>query len=128
MHRDQSTILVVDDDLVTRDALVRALRAARFRTMEAASGAEALECAGYVTAAVLDVHLPDMVSWNVCRGFRAIEATATLPIVHVTSGPADDDDRALSRRCGADGYFILPSESDLLIVALDSLIARGRDA
>ncbi|HVE52545.1 MAG TPA: response regulator, partial [Ramlibacter sp.] len=68
--RAEHSILVVDDNASTRYATARSLRAAGFNTLEAAAGAEALELVEYVSAVVLDVHLPDLMGFEVCRLLR----------------------------------------------------------
>ena len=55
IERADYCVLVVDDHEPSRYATARALRAAGFRTIEAAAGAEALELAEYASAVVLDV-------------------------------------------------------------------------
>jgi CheY-like chemotaxis protein len=70
MQRSNFTVLVVDDAEAGRYALSRSLRAEGFRTVEAARGAEALALAGSASAVVLDVHLPDIQSVEVCDRWR----------------------------------------------------------
>ena len=59
IDRSQYSVLVVDDNDANRYATARNLRAAGFNIVEAAAGAEALELGEFVSAVVLDVHLPD---------------------------------------------------------------------
>jgi DNA-binding response OmpR family regulator len=126
MQRDTTSILVVDDNHSARYAIARSLRSAGYKTMEASSGAEALEFADYVAAVVLDLHLPDLLGWEVCRLLRAKASTATLPIVHVTAKYLSEEDKAQSLACGADTYFAAPVDPQVLVSTLDGLIARGR--
>jgi DNA-binding response OmpR family regulator len=122
MQRAEFSVLVVDDNPATRYSLARTLRAAGYRTMEANSGAEALELAEYVQAMVLDVHLLDLHGWEVCRLLRARLSTATLPIIHVTARGASDEDRVASEASGANRFFPAPMAPGLLVEALDELI------
>jgi len=63
IDRSRHSVLVVDDNASTRYASSRSLRAAGFNIVEAAAGAEALELAEFVSAVVLDVHLPDLIGF-----------------------------------------------------------------
>ncbi len=88
IERSAHTVLVVDDNPVTRYSTARVVRAAGFQTMEAESGAQALQMAGEgISAVVLDVHLPDIDGFAVCRALRTREDTAQLPVMHLFGGP-----------------------------------------
>jgi CheY-like chemotaxis protein len=117
------SILVVDDHDANRYAIARALRAAGFRTVEAAAGAQALELAGYVSAVVLDVHLPDLHGLEVCRLLRSSPATANLPVVQISAVYLDEKDRLAAERAGADAYMTAPVDFAALAQKLHELIA-----
>jgi len=128
-QRSQHSILVVDDVEASRYAISRALRAAGFRTVEASAGAQALELAEYVSAVVLDVHLPDLHGFEVCRLLREKPATAGVPIVHVSAVYVTSEDIAGGQSVGADAYMVAPVDPDVLVEKLDDLIgAAGRAA
>jgi len=128
IERDQHKVLVVDDNPVTRYSTARVLRAAGFRTEEAGTGAQALELveAG-VSAVVLDVHMPDMDGFEVCAILRSQEATATLPVVHLSAEFMRDEDRVAGLNAGADAYLVHPVEPAVLVATLQALI-RARTA
>ena len=128
MDRSQHCILVVDDNEATRYALARTLRAAGFKTMEAGSGAKALELTEYVSAAVLDVHLPDLLGLEVCRLLRARPATASLPVVLISAVYVTEHDRAAAKRAGADVYMTAPIDHNELTATLLSLIEARESA
>ena len=89
-----ATILVVDDNPSKRYVTTRMLRAAGFNITEAASGHQALEMAAEgIDAMVLDVNLPDIDGFEVCRRLRARETTSHLPIIHLSATFVDDSDR-----------------------------------
>lgn len=123
--RAQYTILVVDDAPAARYAMARSLRAAGFTTREASSGAEALMLARSASAAVLDVHLPDIHGLEVCRLLRGNPATASIPIVHVSAIYVSEEDRAQGRGAGADAYLVAPVSPEELASALDKLLASS---
>lgn len=127
-RREQHTILVVDDSPGARYAVARLLRAAGFRTKAASTGAEALVLAASASAAVLDVHLPDIHGMEVCRLLRRNPATASLPIVHLSGIYVSEEDSERGRGAGADAYLIAPVSSEELAGTLDELLARAARA
>lgn len=117
------SVLVVDDHRAKRYALARGLRAAGFRTVEAAGGAEALDLAQYVSAVVLDVHLPDVHGLEVCRLLRANPSTAALPIVHVSAVYVSEQDQRAGQAAGADAYLTAPVTIETLVDTISGLVA-----
>ncbi|HEY0823591.1 MAG TPA: response regulator, partial [Ramlibacter sp.] len=128
IDRSVHTVLVVDDNPATRYSTGRVIRAAGFRTAEAGSGAEALDLVAQgVSAVVLDVHLPDIDGFEVCRIIRSNAATALLPVVHLSAAYIRDEDRVTGLNAGADGYLVHPVEPAVLVATLQALI-RARTA
>jgi len=121
-QRDDYSVLVVDDHEATRYGLSRALRASGYRTIEASAGAEALQLSEFASALVLDVHLPDLHGFEVCRLVRREPRTSELPIVHVSAVHRSMADRAASREAGADDFMITPVDFALLTQRLDTLL------
>ena len=123
IDRAVHTVLVVDDNPATRYSTGRVIRAAGFRTTEAGSGAEALALVAQgVSAVVLDVHLPDLDGFEVCRIIRAQPATALLPVVHLSAAYIRDEDRVTGLNAGADAYLVHPAEPAVLVATLQALI------
>ncbi len=128
IDRAQHTVLVVDDNPATRYSTARMVRAAGFLTAEAGSGGEALQrVAEGVSAVVLDVHLPDMSGFEVCRKLRAQVSTATLPVVHLSAEFTRNEDRVAGLDAGADAYLIHPVEPAVLVATVQALV-RARSA
>lgn len=120
------TVLVVDDNPVTRYATARMLRAAGFATQEAESGQQALLQAGAHTAAVvLDVNLPDIDGFEVCRRLRERPGTTTLPVVHLTAKFLQEQDKVKGLDAGANAYLTHPAEPAVLIATVAALIRAG---
>jgi CheY-like chemotaxis protein len=124
VKRDQCTVLVVDDNPANRYAIARGLRASGFRTLEASSGAEGLALSAMAAAVVLDVNLPDIHGFEVCRRLRATPATSQLPIVHVSAESVSDGDQRRAKSVGADSYLIDPVDPLVLALTLDELLQR----
>lgn len=126
MDRTQHSILVVDDKASSRYATARVLKAAGYNVVEAAAGAEALELVEFVSAVVLDVHLPDLLGFEVCRLLRNRPSTAKLPVVHLSAVYVKDEDRAAGLKSGADAYLVSPVDPAALVAQIDELIV-GRE-
>lgn len=128
IDRGTHTVLVVDDNPVTRYSTARIVRAAGFLTLEADSGMQALQLAGDgISAVVLDVHLPDIDGFQVCRTLRAREDTAQLPVMHLSAAHVHAEDRVTGLNAGADAYLTHPVEPAVLVGTLQALI-RARTA
>ncbi|VTU18473.1 Aerobic respiration control sensor protein ArcB [Variovorax sp. PBS-H4] len=128
IDRSLHTVLVVDDNPATRYATERVIRAAGFATLQAGTGTEALRLARQqVSAVVLDVHLPDLDGFQVCRELRALPATSTLPVVHLSATFVRAEDKVAGLNAGADAYLIHPVEPPILVATLQALI-RARMA
>jgi CheY-like chemotaxis protein len=126
LDRSNYTVLVVDDDPASQYDVSRGLRAAGFKTKDAVSGAECLELADKVCAVVLDVHLPDIHGFEICRLLRSNPSTALLPIVHVSAVFKGNDYRAHSREVGADAYLAGPILPAALASLLEGLLENPR--
>ena len=123
----EATILVVDDNASKRYVTVRMLRAAGFNISEAINGQQALEMAGDADAVVLDVNLPDIDGFEVCRRLRARETTSHLPVIHLSATFVDDSDRVHGLNIGADGYLTHPIEPHVLVATVRAFV-RARSA
>lgn len=123
IDRSHHTVLVVDDNPVTCYATSRSLRAAGFRTLEAGTGQSALDLSlGEISAVVLDVHLPDIGGFEVCRRIRERAATRSLPIVHLSAAFVADTDKVAGLDAGADAYLTHPAEPAMLVATIQALV------
>jgi PAS domain S-box-containing protein len=104
-----STILIVDDELFGRKTLGTLLHAAPYHLVFASSGEEALKQATLVTPdlILLDVMMPDMDGFEVCRHLRADPHLAEVPVIMVTA-LGDRDSRLLGIEAGADDLVSKP--------------------
>ena len=123
-------VLVVDDHVETRDVIRSILEGERsdsHEVIEAGNGADCLKAAerdGPFDLILLDVNLPDMDGYAVCRAIRCVDAE--VPIVFVT-GKSDLKDYAAGRDAGGDSYLVKPIARAALrsIVSLFTSIQRG---
>jgi PAS domain S-box-containing protein len=116
-------ILVVDDHDASRYATVRLLKAAGFAVAEAATGGQAIATAdGSISLVVLDVNLPDIDGFQVCRELRARPETAEVPVVYLSATFTNSSDRALGMQVGADGYLTHPADPVALVATVRALL------
>ncbi|MGA8709352.1 MAG: response regulator, partial [Steroidobacteraceae bacterium] len=121
-------VLVVDDNTSSLYATSRILRAAGFDVIEADSGGKALALADQVGLLVLDINLPDMDGFEVCRQLRARSSTAYLPIVHLSATFMDKEDMSQGLEAGADSYLTHPADPAVLVATVRALLfARQAD-
>ncbi len=123
-------VLVVDDHAPTRH-LVRSILAAEkdnsYEIVEAGNGAECLRAAdsqGPFDLILLDVNLPDVDGFSLCRAMRNVDGD--VPIVFVT-GLGELKDFAAGREAGGDSYIVKPIARQSLrsIVNLFTSVQRG---
>jgi PAS domain S-box-containing protein len=129
-------ILAVDDNAAALYATSRVLRSAGYEVIEAVTGAAALAAAPRADLVVLDVNLPDIDGFEVCRRLRANPETARLPVLHLSATFTNSSDFAQGFEAGADSYLTRPVEPPVLIATVRTLlfarqadtIRRGLDA
>ncbi len=121
------TILHVDDDEANRYAVTRSLVKAGFDVTEAADGATALaQLADHPDLVILDVRLPDINGFEVCRRIKADPATAAIPVLHLSASLVSGTAKAQGLDGGADGYLIRPVEPVELIATVNALLRTKR--
>jgi CheY-like chemotaxis protein len=122
-------VLVVDDHAPTRlliRSILEAEKTTKFETVEAATGMECLKAAdskGPFDLILLDINLPDMDGFEICKALRRVDKG--VPIVFVTA-KGDLSDYAAGRAAGGDSYLVKPIARAALrsIVGLFTNMAR----
>jgi CheY-like chemotaxis protein len=118
-------ILVVDDDGGHRYTARVLLEHEGFEVCEAATGTEALQAANAKPdVIVLDIHLPDLTGFDVCRRLKATPSTAGIPVVAVTASQPGAQERLEALAAGADGYLTRPLDPAVLLATLRTLVSR----
>jgi PAS domain S-box-containing protein len=118
-----ATILYVDDDQVVRQLVTPLFRRAGFVVREAGTGREALRLAAErPDLIILDVQLPDVSGFEVCRRIKAEPGTATIPVLHLSGEYISSEDRVQGLEGGADGYLVKPVAPEVLLASVRSLL------
>ncbi|MEY9929881.1 CheY-like chemotaxis protein [Catenulispora sp. GP43] len=127
---DPGHILVVEDNAANRYLLSQWLRRAGHTVAEAADGAEALDLlageGGLPEVAILDVVLPDMTGFELCRRIKAASPTADIPVVHVSAFAVTAADRTQGLHGGADAYLVGPVDSHELLATITAVLRYTR--
>jgi DNA-binding response OmpR family regulator len=119
-------LLVVDDDEAKRYVLVAWLRRAGHIITEAKTGQEALAMIGSAELVLLDVNLPDMSGFDVCRMIKSNPQTAAIPVIQVSATAVEVADRARGLTQGADAYLVEPTEPAELIATVTAALRYFR--
>ena len=120
-------ILVIEDDDIVARTIERSLRGSEFRVTLANSGVEGLKAARRrpPDLVILDIIMPGMDGYTVCREMRADPLLADVPILFLTA-KVKDEDKIVGFTAGADDYLIKPFNIDELILRLRAILRRAQ--
>ena len=124
----QPKILVVDDEPHIVEAIIYNLTQAGFRTLTAHDGARALELARreMPDLITLDVMLPDLDGWEVCRLLRQDSRTRRIPLI-MLSVKQDETDKIVGLELGADDYLTKPFSPKELVARVKAVLRRATE-
>src|SRR5689334_10626324 len=112
-------ILYAEDTEAQRYAVSHVLRRGGFEVLEARTGREALQLMERrPDLVVLDVKLPDISGYEVCRQIKNTEATARVPVLHLSAALVTAQARVAGLDGGADGYLVQPVDPEELIATI----------
>ena len=124
---ERGTLLVVDDDGVSRAVFAKALEARGHTVLLARDGAEALEIVERQVPdlVVLDVLMPGLDGYEVLQRLRAAAATREVPVLMISS---KDDVAGIVKavQLGADDFMFKPIDDVLLHLRVDACLERRR--
>ncbi len=123
MQLGRTVILNVDDTEAQRYAITRILENAGFIVWQAASGEEALQqVARRPDLVILDVNLPDISGFEVCRRIKQNPETALIPVLHQSAMYVDAHAKITALEGGADAYLVHPIEPGELLATVRALL------
>ncbi|WP_324728117.1 response regulator transcription factor [Lysinibacillus fusiformis] len=116
----QKTILIVEDEDILREIVKDYLLNEGYEVLEAADGKEALALfeEHEIHLIILDIMLPELDGWSICRRVRK---SSNVPIIMLTAR-VDEDDTLLGFELGADDYVTKPYSPPILLARVKRLI------
>ena len=124
-----TTILVVEDNEPSRDALSRRLERRGYRVLVAADGLEGVERAREYRPSIIlmDLGLPIIDGWEATRQLKADERTRDIPVValtgHALAGASEG-----ARKAGCDSFVTKPCLPDDLVVEVRRMLSLTKQA
>lgn len=122
-----SKILVVDDDQIYRELISLSLKAENLEVVEAADGMSAVKLFSETEPdiVVLDIMLPDMKGFDVCKEIRKM--SPTVPIIFLTA-LGDEDYQVIGYKAGGDDYITKPFRASVLTLKIRRMLERLSNA
>lgn len=118
-------VLVVDDDAMNRDLMLRRLKRRGYEAAPASNAKSAMEwiSSNRVDLVLLDVEMPDMNGIDVLKILRQTYSPAQLPIIMVT-GKASSDDVVEALAAGANDYVTKPIDFPVVLARIQTQLSR----
>ncbi len=122
---DKKKILVVDDELEFLEMLSMRLEANDYQVVTSLDGQEALDKARKEKPdlIILDLMLPKIDGYKVCRMLKFDEEYKNIPVILFTARTQESDIQ-LGREAGADAYLTKPFEPDILLAKIAGLLKK----
>jgi DNA-binding response OmpR family regulator len=124
---EPADILVIEDDEIVARTIERSLRGDEFNVTLSSSGVEGLKSARRhrPDLVILDIIMPGMDGYAVCREIRADPTLASTPVLFLTA-KIKDEDKIAGFNVGADDYLSKPFNIDELILRVRAVLRRTR--
>jgi CheY-like chemotaxis protein len=125
-----NTILVVEDDELSRDALTRRLERRGYRVVPAGDGHEAVELAQAAPPPdliLMDLGLPRLDGWTATRYLKTAPATQDIPII-IVSAHVTGADRQAALAAGGDDLDTKPLQFEGLVLKINELLKKRAQA
>jgi two-component system alkaline phosphatase synthesis response regulator PhoP len=122
-------VLIVEDESDVAELIRYNLVKDGYEVLTASNGADALKRAhdAHPDVILLDIMVPQLNGWEVCRRLRQDPATQAIAVIMVT-GRAEEGDKVLGFELGADDYVTKPFSPRELIARIRAVARRGRSA
>ena len=120
------SIMIVEDDEDIAESIRYNLEREAFRVRVAVTGEDALNLIldGPPSLVLLDLNLPQMSGFEICRRLRAESTTANIPILMLTAR-SDETDKVLGLNMGADDYITKPFSMRELVARINAALRRS---
>ncbi len=120
----RNSVLIVEDDKKMNDILTDYLETEGYKIYRAGDGVEALNLFEKedINIVILDIMLPKLDGWSVCRRIRQ-KSDAFIIII---SARSEDEDKLLGYELGADEYITKPFSPKVLLACITALLKRSR--
>jgi len=128
-RQQQGRVLVVEDERDVADLIRYNLTKEGYDVVIAPTGSDALKQARDVhpDLVLLDIMVPELNGWEVCRRLKADVETKNIPVIMVT-GRVEEGDKVLGFEMGADDYVTKPFSPRELLARIRAVARRGRAA
>ena len=125
----QGRVLVVEDEPDVAELIRYNLTREGYEVVVASNGADALKSARELLPEVilLDIMVPQLNGWEVCRRLKQEADTSAIPVIMVT-GRVEEGDKVLGFELGADDYVTKPFSPRELVARIRAVVRRGRPA
>src|SRR6267142_724821 len=128
-RRSAGRVLVVEDERDVAELLRYNLAKDGYDVLVAATGADAVKQAheAHPDVVLLDIMVPQLNGWEICRRLKQDAETRAIPVIMVT-GRVEEGDKVLGFEVGADDYVTKPFSPRELIARIRAVLRRGRPA
>ena len=128
-RQQQGRVLVVEDERDVADLIRYNLTKEGYDVVIAPTGSDALKQAREVhpDLVLLDIMVPQLNGWEVCRRLKQDPETRAVPVIMVT-GRVEEGDKVLGFELGADDYVTKPFSPRELVARVRAVLRRGRTA
>lgn len=119
---DKQPVLLVEDNELNRDMLIRRLKRAGLEVIAAENGQRALDLmrSNCPSVVLMDMNLPIKDGWTACREARQDESIKHIPIIALTAH-AMESDRLAALEAGCDDYATKPVDFPGLLIKIGKL-------
>jgi DNA-binding response OmpR family regulator len=120
-------ILVIDDDPDLRKLLEKILTGRGHQVIQSGDGRSGLASAMLKKPdlIILDLNLPGMDGFEICRRLKDDQSTAKIPIIMLTAAYPELEDAQKGLATGADEYVIKPFAHDILLHNIERLLGKA---